>query len=149
MLEPVSALGIAAATVQFIDFVGRLITSTAAIYRSNDGSQGSLEGIVGSLTKLNDDLIKSTNSPVANSTNTRDADVVRLCKECNQVARSLISTLDGLDHDSSMDLWGSFVQALKARWSDRQVQALKDTLNAQRSQSSMCILVSLRYVCYT
>jgi len=148
-MDPISALNVAAATVQFIDFVGGLMVNAVTIYRSEHGSESSLMSIVKSLVQLNDDLTESLQLSTGGSLSTRDTEILRLCQQCSETANTLISLLNKLRNESKNDLWSSFLQALRTKWSDDKIKSLKETLDSLKSQISMYILTALRYECPT
>lgn len=143
-MDPLSALSVAAAVVQFIDFGSTIISSTYAIYASfdkhKDGTRD-LVSITGRLSWLNAELERSAAfSPHSQV----DRDIVILCQQCNKSATTLLDALNQLNAPSRPNLWGSFKLALRSVWSQGEIDALQDRLNSYRQQISMHILVGMR-----
>ncbi|PGH13842.1 hypothetical protein AJ79_03410 [Helicocarpus griseus UAMH5409] len=96
-MEPFSALAVATSLVQFLDFTGKLISSTYRIHRSSRDSDGhnDIKTITKSLTGLNDDLTKSLSQSTAFTpfTATRDQELNTLCQESSIYAYLSFSTL--------------------------------------------------------
>ena len=149
VMDPVSALGVAATVVQFVDFTISLVSGTYKIYNSasyNRDENFDLKTITTSLNELNSDLRHSL-TPVASThkLSPRNEAIDTLCKECTKVAEKLLSALNGLSGQTKCKLWGSFQQALRTIWSQEEIQSLKKRLDTFRHQISMQILALLRY----
>ena len=152
MADPISALGVAAAALQFVDFAGKLLSDTAKIYRAHErddpsAAQFNLPVLTTQLVRLNDELLNSTEA-------SQDQDLSNLCEQCSTVARRLIEVLERLggnqnaSHGSGSaraSVWDSFLQALRTLWKESEIRVLRETLDSFRSQISMQILLSLRY----
>ena len=144
-MDPLSALSVAAAVVQFIDFGGTIIASTYKIHKSRgkEGEGTDVASIATRLANLNSELERSaTFSP----TSQIDRDIVILCQQCNKAATSLLDALRELNAASSATLWDSFKIALRTVWSQGEIDALQTRLETYRQQISMHILAGLRYV---
>ena len=143
-MDPLSALSVAAAVVQFIDFGGTIITSTYAIYKSSskrsDGTD-SIALITARLVELNSELKRSANFSPASQT---DRDIVTLCQHCNKAAITLLDALRQLNGTSNPSLWDSFKIALRSVWTQGEIDALQTRLELYRQQISMHILAGLR-----
>jgi hypothetical protein len=147
-MDPVTALGVAAAVVQFVDYASTLISSTIRIYRSGRDSEHStvLETIVKDLVQRNDQLSKSASTLSYGQCLPRDEDLRQLCGKCNRVAKDLIIALERLKVGQGNKIWASFIQALRTMWSEAEIELLRKNLDSFRQQISMYVLVSVRYV---
>jgi hypothetical protein len=151
MLDPVSAVGVASAVVQFVDFSSKLISGTIKIYRvkqenrKDDEDYDDLQDLTESLVNINSRIQDSLSTVQGKSLSTQDQEIARLCRECNQVANELLTGLKRLKSSSKSQFWASFVQALKTVWSESEIESLGKTLDSFRSQISMHTLVSMRY----
>ena len=150
MLDPISAISVAAAVVQFVDFAGSLVASTVRIYRSpREKDEGYSEAnliktLAKDLRNFNTELASSLEVTTSQQLGKQDQEIVRLCKECNGVANKLLSAMDRLKADNRSPFWNSFLQALRTVWSEAEIEGLRNALDSFRSQISMYILVSLR-----
>lgn len=148
-MEPLSALGVATAVVQFLDFAGKVVAGTYEIYTAKPGAAGtSLEDVTSSLLRVNGDLKKAISSPAALNLSQTDKDIVSLGKRCEDLGTRLISTLAKIHINASSSkcgkLFSSFKAALLTVWKQSEVEALCRDLEGHRSQISLLILVALR-----
>ena len=140
-MDPVSALGVAAAAVQFVDVAWGLIKETQAVWNASTKSQDEIEelkGIALDLMRINDELI-SCSSDLA-----LDDDVQSLCKQCSEVAQQLIDALNKLIRKSNRK-WESFMKALREVWSKEEIERLVKRIAEFRELISTHILLSFRY----
>jgi len=142
-MDPLSALSVAAAVVQFLDFGGSILASTFAIYKSSNKGDGTkdITSITTRLITLNSDLKRSVGFTPASQI---DEDIVILCQQCNKAADDLLDALRQLNSASNTNLWNSFKIALRTVWSQGEIDALQSRLEAYRQQICMHILVGLR-----
>ncbi|KAE9362558.1 hypothetical protein N431DRAFT_145544 [Stipitochalara longipes BDJ] len=147
-MDPVTALGVASAVVQLVDFTQALIRGTYEIYRSPSGKSDAnvdLETITTSLKRLTDDLQLSLGeATISRKLSPGDVEIQNICKDCNVVATKLVSALDKLKAQKTQRLWDSFGVALRTVWSEEEVETLQAQLHNFRSQLSLLIVTSIR-----
>lgn len=148
-MDPVSALGVASAVFQFVDFSGSLISSTYRIHKS--GSRDSaldkdVKTITTKLQSLNDGLRRGIDQSGKGQRSQTLVQINSLCTDCSAVADELIAVTDKLSRQGKQDLWDSFRLALRTRWSQEKVDNLQKRLDSFREQISMHLLVVIRYV---
>lgn len=146
-MEPLSALSIATAVVQFLDFAGTLVSGTWEISRSSFGDtekNSDLRYITESLQKHNEELRNCLNQSNVAPFSSQDRDIEQLCRQCNEVADRLVTILNRVRSHSKDSKWTSFRAALRTMWSQEEVDTLQKTLDSYRQQISMLILVSMR-----
>jgi hypothetical protein len=142
-MDPISALSVAAAVVQFVDFAGTLLSSTRTIHKAfskEAESVSDLRTITNTLQRLNSDIEQS----VVGSASSHDKDLLNLCHDCNRTANSLVNALTKLNAQGNSSLWSSFKVALKTVWTQDELDELQKRLDSFRQQISMHILVALR-----
>ena len=147
-MEPFSALAVATAVTQFLDFTSSVVSGTWKIYKSNDGDFGpnsDIMTITKSLNKLNGKLRHSTSRPQKSDITAQDQEIEKLSERCIELGDRLITALDNLRSQSKHQLWGSFRQALRTTWNQSEIDTLQQTLKNYRKQITMYILVQLRY----
>ena len=149
LMEPLSALSVATAVTQFLDFTGAVLSSTWKIYISNDddfGPNPDIVTITKNLNELNGNLRHSSSCSHHSSPTKQDQDIERLCGRCVELGDRLITVLNSLQSQSKHRLWGSFRQALGTIWNQTEIDSLQQTLANYRQQITMYLLVHLRYV---
>jgi hypothetical protein len=148
-MEPLSALSIATAVVQFLDFAGSILSSTYKIYTSSPGDLGQnndVRSITKSLIDLNTKLEADLNYPTPGRLSSQDKYISQLGRECNEIGNRLVLALERIQAQQKNGLWGSFRLALATVWSRGDIESLQQTMSNYRQQISMHILVALRYV---
>jgi hypothetical protein len=148
-MDPVSALGVAASAVQFVEFASSLVSSTYEIYQSASGGSAAnidLESITSSLKALNADLRHSLSRAAScKELSASDLELNKVCTNCEAVTDRLISALRKLKAQKKHSIWDSFGRALLTVWSKEEVEALQKQLNTFRHQISLQIIASIRY----
>jgi hypothetical protein len=151
-MEPFSALSIATAAVQFIDFTAKLISGTRQVYH-NDANhlredKAEIIVITKDLTRLNDAIQQSRLRQSTLSIDPRDRAILELCERCNKVADDLLEALDKLRVKATSTrprAWDSFVIALRTvMWDNDKIDALNRDLQNYRQQITMNLIVSQR-----
>ena len=150
MLDPFSALSLAAAVVQFVDFGTRLMSKGKEIYQSADGSSAEnieLEVIYEDLKSLSEKL-KATADPISLSRGCLEERALgKLAATCKSVADELLTTLRDLRvAEGPHRKWSSFRKALKTIWKKEKIEELKSRLEGLRDELSIQFLAILRYV---
>jgi hypothetical protein len=157
-MEPLSALGVATAVVQFLDFTGKVVAGTYKIHTAKSGTETTLQDVTTSLTRVNVELRKTLRCPTPRSSSSHDQDILLLGKTCDDLGARLLSTLDKI-HESLKDkhengvvvkkqdrpaAFASFRAALLTVWKQSEIDTLCRDLESHRSQISLLILASLR-----
>ena len=149
-MDPVSALGVAASVVQFIDFAEALFSGTYQIYKSATGQTKfnfDLTTITTSLNTLNKDLRSSLHLPTLDGKplSKIEEEIDTICGSCSKVADQLLLALETLKAQKEHNFWDSFRKALQTVWYKKEVEALVKQLETFRMQISLHINVALRY----
>jgi hypothetical protein len=164
MAEPLAALGLAANVVQFIHFVSGLISSTAEIASSVQGSTKrdlELQTVYRTLTRLNSVLILQPTSSVRDGARqllsshldpSREARVqshvqslVDLAAQCNSLCEELLGTVRGFQSASNTgSRFKSFLAALKSAWGSNKVKQLEERIERYRGLIAVNILPLFR-----
>lgn len=140
-MEPISALGAAAAAFQFLTFSLNLVSKTREIYASRSGT-----------THRNNDLAIVEKTLTARTTRIRDAILpggigpsvteddeitLILCNRCLEISKELQRGLTKVRSDGGRTKWRSARQALKSIWKKEEIEGLKARLtDVQRELDS-------------
>ena len=151
-MDPVSACGVAASVVQFINFTETLLRGTYEIYKSATPTGDTkincdLMNVTTSLKTLNDELLSSLSQRISagKSLSAHEIRIGRVCKECSEIADQLISKLKELRAQKRHNLWESFRKALQTVWNKRAIEVLELRLHSFRIYISFSIGASLLY----
>jgi hypothetical protein len=118
-MDPLSALGLAGNIVQFIDFGSKLVCKGRQIYKSSDGA---LEQHVDLEATTNDLVLLSAQIEPSKYRNQEsdhqlkeEAVLLKLTTACNDVALTLLTTLNSIKVTGRHRRWKSVRQALKTQ----------------------------------
>ena len=155
-MDPLSAVGLAAAVVQFTDFGARLLNDSIKIYRSADGQTSQhvqLATISQDLQELavNIELKSKTLHQPGRPLEHTEGLLVRLCGECQEISSQLSNVLSRIKADrkssSSIDLMKeSMAAAIRTYRSESEITQLQQSLSEVRQQMMMISLTILWFV---
>jgi hypothetical protein len=147
-MEPLSALSIATAVIQFLDFTGKIVSGTWQIYRGQPPKKTEANSDVASITEslhgVTKSLQASKNKSRLQPWSSQDAAISKLAESCTEVGEQLLTLLNRLRAQSNHRVWPSFRTALRTVWSEKDIERLCQTLENYRQQISMHILIALR-----
>lgn len=155
VLDPVSALGVAAGVAQFINFGTKVISGSLEItkYKITESTKSGtgrfsatkdLESITKDLHDVSSIIEQSSCARNLNRDLTsNELELQSLCKDCREIASDLIAALEKLKA-GKQDRWGNFRQALKCIWGEEKIKKLSQRLDGFRQQLIIKILESLR-----
>lgn len=152
-MDPFTALSVASNVVSFVEFVGKIFSSTRTVYQAFNHDAGrcfDLESITDTLQTLNRGLVDSLEDSRSNQQSdqndiaAKNRQILALCHDCNRVGDELLGALSGLKLQAKSSLWGSFRIALSSVLSADKVSDLQSRLDGFRSQISMWMLVAVR-----
>jgi len=163
-MEPVSAISVAAATLQVLDFGARLLSASHQIYRSPSGctsKQVALSTIAGDLSRLLDQVEHVTTGNI--SLSPAQDQLVKLGAECKTLLAPLGKALDRLQDDrgsgftftqtqttdslrSEKGLVETFRSALGAVWNQADIDKKMKELEDMRQRMAAAAIFTLWYV---
>ena len=149
-MDPLSALSIAASTVQFVDFGCRLFSNTKELYDSSDGAligHKQAEEAAVRLGELTEGLKASLcakwgGRPVVPGEEALEA----ICTGCIEVSKQLHSILQPLrtDNRARHRGWQSFRKAFLSIRSRKEIEAISLRLQRYSEELRTHVLVSVR-----
>ncbi|KAF1985983.1 hypothetical protein K402DRAFT_454666 [Aulographum hederae CBS 113979] len=147
-MDPLSALGLAANVVQFVEFGAKIVSRSHTLYKSGQlVDWRDLQATANELALLFKTLKRSTTtiSSVPQFKPEEQA-LYRLAEECADVAHELNEVTEGLkvDTEKSRRVWRSIRHALQSVYKDEKLEQLNKRLNGFRDQLNTHILVSLK-----
>ncbi|KAH8744856.1 hypothetical protein BGZ57DRAFT_778706, partial [Hyaloscypha finlandica] len=153
-LDPMSALSVAAAVVQFIDYGTKVVSKGKELYKSPDGAlyeNVELEAASCRLQSLSRKMLASLHPEQLGALSEAETALENICHGCNEVSKLLVSRLEDIqlpkdlaDPDDSdgnnafrekaQRKWHSFRQALKTVWSKKEIDEIADRLARLRTE---------------
>ena len=150
-MDPLSALGVAASVVQFVQFGGSLVSKSRQIYK-----RGTLldhvecAAATRRLTELANDVKSSLKDLEKLGNLSSDAEALKfICSRCVKLSEELLSRLERVrvDKKSKSRKWKSFRQALKSICTKDNVDSLARRIADCREELNSHLIVSIRWVC--
>ncbi|KAH6684057.1 hypothetical protein B0J14DRAFT_555059 [Halenospora varia] len=145
-MDPLSALSIAAAVVQFVDFGIKVVSKGNQIYRSGDGSldeNHDLEIVTNDLLVLQTKLDQTGQRTDLDGRPTEDEVILRrLSTTANELAKKLLTRLNMVKAQGRFRRWKSFRQAIKSVSSQKEIDSLARRLGLVKEELQMQILIS-------
>ncbi|OQV08118.1 hypothetical protein CLAIMM_12437 isoform 2 [Cladophialophora immunda] len=142
-LDPLSAIGLAANIVQFIDFGRELISDAKEIYHSANGATAEnveLQGVAENLARLSSTLMKPLD-PTQGAISEAEAEIVKIAASSSSIADELLATIKNLKiGEGPYKKWRSFRQALNTIWKKDKIARLQRRLEDARSNLSIHVL---------
>ena len=155
VLDPLSAVSLASATVQFVDFSARLISNTSEIKEFGKPIQSAdLELRAKQLQDLSRKLAltqpRSLNFKTRKSGDIRrsgqDGNLIDITQSCEEIAKELISALNALQQKYANGLFRSFRAALAHVWQEKYIATLEARLEKYKSDLLTHLMVELTLI---
>ena len=143
-MDPLTALGLGANVIQFIDFAWKLIGVGREAAESQNGAtveHTDLENVTRNLFSLNERVANSVNESSFSSHAAYD--LGKLVRGCSDVAEELLDALEKLRANDRHGKWKGLVAAFKTIWSKGQIDSLRERLNQYRATMQSALIVSL------
>jgi hypothetical protein len=150
VLDPMSALSVAASAVQFVDFTRMIVCKSKDLYLSTDGvlqENKQTETVTMRLKELADSVGVLATPPLSNSGSSRtNSRLQKICMECGSISTELLQRLHQLKlpDQSKHRKWKSFRQALKSVWSKREIDNMAKKLSDLRAELDTEVLILLK-----
>jgi hypothetical protein len=153
MMDAVTALSVAAAAVQFVDFGTKIVSKTRQLHDSTSGAL--LENVeIEAASKRLSDMVTTlqTGKPAqgysrGQTISPSDRILEDICQGCLDVSQGLIPRLEKLKvMDGSHRKWKSFRQALKSVWSKESIREIRERLVAYQAQLDTHTLLYLKSI---
>jgi hypothetical protein len=152
-MDPITALSVVAAVIQFLDYGTRIVSKGKELYSSADGALSEnmeLETASVQLQNLSNTLMDSfqagLKAPPGGKPDQSDEVMQKICEDCVAVSRELVEQLEKLKipEGHPHKKWKSFRQALKAVWTKEKINEIAERLKNLRNYLDTVILVSVR-----
>lgn len=151
-LDPISAVGLGAGILQFVDFTAKLLSVAREVRETADGAtveNCDLEAVTRSLVWLTERLSEpkqewSTACRSRQFQSSADLDIDELGSGCEGIAKDLLDALQKLKSRGKVNKWKSMLQALRSVWAKGKIDNLRTRLEQYRSGIHTALLVSLR-----
>ena len=152
MLDPLTAISLASAIVQFVDFGSKIVGGTVEIYKSVNGAtkeNAELEDITVNINQLNDKISMPTVAIAGEAISDDESILTGLALSSKAVAKDLLTLLRdlrGARGSGSHKVWESFRMAVTAQtpWNKEKIRGLERTLKEIQEAISHRLIVMMR-----
>ena len=147
MLDPFSALSLAATIVQFVDFGSKIVSGAVELYRSTEGSLTNnveLSTIVTDLSAISSGL-EVQDRELSHRFSKDERALANLAVHCKSLADKFLDVLDDLSVKGPHKKWKSVRQALRSVWKENEIRDIQKRLDSFRSQLTLRLLATLRH----
>ena len=147
-MDPLSAVSLASAVIQIVDFSTKVLSRTKEIYTSTDDTFQNATSLEDATANINELLVELEDKTSVNhgksGRQAADKQLVRLAQDSIDIANTLRTTLDGLRHKRHGGKRNAFDQGLRSVLQQKKIVDIADRLDAIRKQVDTAILFSLR-----
>lgn len=143
MLDPLTAVGLAANIVQFLDFTFKLVTETRDTYQSASGHSAKialLSTIADDLKSLSEHLLLSS---VRGNTSI-GSDLRLLADEATKVAEELRDAISTVQAKKPHSIWQSFKAVLREIYNDEKIKGLLSEITRLQNSLTLRLLSILQ-----
>lgn len=147
--EPLVALSIATAVIQFVDFGTKLISKGKELYESADGvlaDHAEVAAVSSRLVDLTKGLSASVEISTTKQPSPAEIALRQVSLDCQGCAAQFILAIDDLRVPCQRRKWKSFRQALKSVWKEKGIEEQMIKLDRLRQLVIVHLLVVVKYV---
>jgi uncharacterized protein Yka (UPF0111/DUF47 family) len=140
-MDPITAVGFAASTLNFVDYSHKVVTGTIEVFKSGKTSKnGHISEVISDLNDAAKDLAK-----VPPGRSVHEKALHQLSASCQEVAKELTTLLAKLSTTPEHSKWISARVALRSMRKEGKVAELESTLDSYRSQILLRLIQIVRY----
>jgi ribosomal protein L17 len=150
-MDPLSALSIASAVIQIVDFSSKVIARTREVYQSADGSIEEITLIEDATANLDDlmtELMSKTEIEASTSgafeQKTPDQQLIQLAEDSHTLANELNQTLKACRVKKDGSQRSALSQGLRSVLEQKSLTTLKQKLDELRKQIDTTLLIAIR-----
>jgi hypothetical protein len=148
VVDPMSALSVAATAVQFVDFSRILVCKSKDLYRSMDGVLPENRGTETIAMRLKEmaEALQTQSVQASQFVGYTTSRLQTLCNECDVISTRLLDRLRLLrvPDNARCRTWKSFRQALKSVCSKHEIDDLAKMLSSLRDELDTEVLILLK-----
>ncbi|KAF2789109.1 hypothetical protein K505DRAFT_313725 [Melanomma pulvis-pyrius CBS 109.77] len=144
MLDPISAVGVAAATVQFAHFTAKLFAIGKEVHDSKGTTQElvHLDEVYSHLEKISSSLSQSLAR--TGTISREEQDICRLATSCQQECVLFTAAIDKIGKKSGSNrVFTDFQQALKIVWNQKAIVALEKRMMRFQTELSLALIIHM------
>lgn len=152
VLDPLTAFGLAANVIQFVNFGTTVLSKASELHRSSTGQLLEHQEIHAAARRLDqlcqgiEEALNKTSSENAPTLSLSEESLRQVAQECLDMSQVFQQGLQKLAAQPGQDKWKSFRQAFKATWTKDGLERMRHQLSQQQQQLVLHLLVVMRSV---
>jgi UDP-glucose 4-epimerase len=145
-MEPLSALAVACAVIQFVDFGSKVVGTGLEVYKSADGAPEDVievEALASHAEQLSKKLASSRQIQILNTGARDEANLRELANRSEKLANEIVTILArirGQPHHT----WSAVRTAVQLKWNESKIKNLQARLDAVKSEIWLQLLCMMR-----
>ncbi len=147
MLDPMTSISLAGNIVQFVDFSGKIILKVRELKSSASGSSHELfntEIVAKDLLELSQSLKHGLRSHGSDRLSADDQALEDVCEGCILLAKNMLARLKTLKIKGDDGNLKVMLQALRAAWSEKEIEGMSSQLAEFRAQLQLRIFTNFK-----
>jgi parvulin-like peptidyl-prolyl isomerase len=150
-MDPLTAVGLGANILQFVQIAAKLVGAAKDIHHSVEGATAEnvdletvTETIQSRYERLQQTVAQRNLNVDPNAVPETDKDLAKLLPNCDAVAHQLLEALEKLKLKYPKRKWITTLQAFRTIWSANEIQTLRERLERYESSIQTALLVCLK-----
>jgi len=145
-MEPLSALTVACAVVQFVAFGSRLVGTGIEVYRSTDGAPEEvveIESLAAHAEQLSRKLASSRRTQILDTGARDEVKLRELSSRSEALANEIVVILSNIRGEPHKT-WSAVRTAVQLKWNEGKIKSLQGRLDAVKSEILLQLLCMMR-----
>jgi hypothetical protein len=145
-MDPLSALSVACAVIQFVEFGSKLVGTGLEVYKSTDGAPEEvieMEALAAHAEQLSKDLASSRQTSILDTGTQDEAKLRELASRSEKLANEIVTILSkirGQPHKT----WSAVRTSVQLKWNEGKIKDLQARLDAVKSEILLQLLCMMR-----
>jgi hypothetical protein len=145
-MEPLSALTVACAVIQFVEFGSKLVGTGLEVYKSTNGAPEEvveIEALAAHAEQLSKKLAFSMQTPVLDTGAQGEAKLRELASRSEKLANEIVTILSRIRGQPNKT-WPAVRTAVQLKWNEGKIKNLQARLDAVKSEILLQLLCMMR-----
>jgi hypothetical protein len=128
-MDPLTAVSLASAIIQFIDYGTRLMRDASEMYHSTTGSTAQNESLELITTEINGWSSKLATTGIQSTQSDEEKGICRLATQCQKLSSDILGFVQKVRPKDQKSKIKVALSALKGRWYQKDILELQERLN--------------------
>jgi hypothetical protein len=145
-MDPLSALTVACAVIQFVEFGSKLVGTGLEVYKSTDGAPEEvieIEALAAHAEQLSQKLASSRQTLVLDTGAHGEIKLRELASRSEKLANEIVAILSRLSGQPNKT-WSAVRTAVQLKWNEGKIKNLQARLDAVKSEILLQLLCMMR-----